>query len=431
MKSWILLVAAGAVHCQTLPDPLTLPEALALAERADPQTQIASLRALEAFASARITSAGLGPQFSLYSSSSYQTSSLAGIGLTEFGLPTRVGPYRVFDARPRLTQTALDLSLLASSRAARLRAEAAETNTAAVAEQTRLLIIQLYLRALQAESRAQAAEARRVAAQAALDQAKQTFEAGTENRLAVVRAEGQIEREIALGIQAQRDRDTLATQLVKVMGYQTATPPRLEPIKEPAETTLEYHTLLKEALERRPELQAHQTRRRALLAEKESAERERLPKIHLTGEFGVFGQDPANSVSTWLIGGTVTLPLWTSKRIENSIKTASTRLAEWTPQRREMENAISQQIAQALVEREAAARALESARRQVTAAREALKLQDMRLEAGLMLSVDVVTAQSDLTEAEEGEIHARYERWLAMAALAHARGDVRIFLRAK
>lgn len=431
MKFWLLLVVAGATECQTLPNPLTLPEALAIAERADPETQLASLRALEAFASARVASAGLGPQLSLYSSTSYQTSSLAGIGLTEFGLPTRVGPYRVFDARPRLTQAALDLSLLASSRAARLRAEAAETNTAAVAEQTRLTIIQLYLRALQADSRSQAAEARRIAAQASVDKAKQTYEAGTDNRIAVVRAEQQMERETMLGITARRDRDTLATQLVKVMGYQVTSPPSLEAIQEPVEITLGHAALLKEALERRPELQAHHTRRRALLAEKESAERERLPKVHLVGEFGVFGQDPSNNVSTWLIGGTVTLPLWTSKRIENSVKAASTRLAEWAPQQREMENAIAQQIAQALVERESAGKALESARRQMTAAREALKLQQMRLDAGLMTTADVVVAQSELMEAEEGEIHAKYVGWLALATLAHARGDVRLFLKSK
>src|SRR5262245_54936765 len=151
MKLWILILAAAAAAGQTMPSTLTLTEALNLAEQSNPGVQMARLRALGAFASARQTAAALGPQLSVQTSASYQTSNLAGIGLSGIGLPARLGPYRVFDARPRLTQTALDLSLLASANGARLHAEAAETGIAAVTEEVRLAVIQLYLQALQAE----------------------------------------------------------------------------------------------------------------------------------------------------------------------------------------------------------------------------------------------------------------------------------------
>jgi outer membrane protein TolC len=64
----------------------------------------------------------------------------------------------------------------------------------------------------------------------------------------------------------------------------------------------------------------------------------------------------------------------------------------------------------------------------VGSAKEALELARLRYGAGLTTNLDVVTAQGNLSEAEEEEIHARYDMLLARARLAQARGSVVSFL---
>ena len=57
-------------------------------------------------------------------------------------------------------------------------------------------------------------------------------------------------------------------------------------------------------------------------------------------------------------------------------------------------------------------------------ARQSLDLVRVRFSAGMATSVDVVTAQSRLAEAEELEIRSRYDAMLAKVRLAKASGSV-------
>jgi outer membrane protein, multidrug efflux system len=428
MKTAIVVVWAVAALAETVPGRLTLAEAIAIAERANPDVQIARLRALEADAVARQTRAALGPQLSILGSGSYQTSSLAGIGLNDFGFPARIGPYRLFDARPRLTQSAFDLSLHSSARAARLRAEAADADAAVIAESTRLLVIQLYLQALEAESRQRAAEARRGTAEASLRQARAGFEAGTVNRIEVTRAEQQVERENTLAIRARRDRQNVVPLLLQTLGFAPVENVELSPLPVSHGEGTDRGALLTAAARQRPEMKALQTRELALGAEKQRAQRERLPKVQAVGDFGAFGQDPTRSVSTWFVGGSVTLPLWTSGRIENEIRAAGIRLQIVSAEKRKLENRIATEIAQALAEHDAAERELDSAARALEAAKQTLVLERMRSDAGLNTTLHVVTATNEVAAAEEERIRATYHRLRALAELAHARGDTLGFL---
>jgi outer membrane protein len=322
----------------------------------------------------------------------------------------------------------LDLSLLSSRSAARLRTSEAEANRVTISEQARLTVIQLYLQALQADARIRAAEARRATADESLSQSKRAFDAGTSNKLEVTRAQQQVERESTTAINAARDRDTYITLLIKTLGFDSVQPVKLLPIAEPAEGPADGALLLKDALQQRPEAKALRINYQALLAEKQRAQRERLPKIQAEGDYGVVGQDPANSLSTWAVGGSLVIPIWTSKRIESEIQAAEIRLQEWAQQNRKLEQQIAQELAQAVIQREGARRSVQAAGRSASAARETLDLSRQRYGAGLATNLDVVSAQNNLAEAEEEEIRSRYDFWLALASLAYARGDARAFL---
>lgn len=398
---------------------LTLEQALATAETASPEVQQARLRVLENEALALVQKSGLLPQLSASLGLTYQTSNLGSIGVGGLSFPRRVGPYRIFDTRPRLTQTVLDLSLLSDWRAAQARTGQRKQEAEVVAEQTRLAIVQVYLQALAAESRMRAAASRVETARALLSQVRDAEQAGTSSKLDVARAVQQLETEISNSVLARRDRDALITLLKKTIG-----------LEQSGETELVDLTLAGDAAgSERAELKALAEKGFTLQHELRKAQRERWPKVSAFGDYGVQGSDPAYSLSTYAVGLSVSVPLWTSGRIENEVKAARSRLSQWEQEKRAQSLAIDQEKAEARLRREAARQALGPASRAAAAARETLELARLRFGAGLTTNVDVVQAQGNLAQAEEAEIGIRYESLLAAANQARADGDVMAFLR--
>lgn len=406
---------------------MTLEQALEKAQQASPVVQQARLRALEQEAQALTVRAGLGPQLNVTMAQSYQTSNLQGIGLTFPGVPSRIGPYRVMDARPRLTQTVLDLGLLSRYRAEKERAGQAREEAGSVAEKTRLAVIDLYLQALLAETRSRASEARVGTAAAVLEQAVEAEQAGTGNKLDVARASQRLETERAALIGLKRDKSAVVTMLKRTIGAEQGEPLEVTPVA--AAGTLA--ASLEDALKARPEMRALEARGRVLRLELEAAQRERWPKVGAFGDYGALGQDPSNAVSTYAVGVSVSIPVWTSGRIENSIQAARHRLEMWEKEKRALRLQVEQEMTQAALEREAAVAAQSAASKAARAAREALELSRLRYGAGLATNLDVVTAQGELAQTEEEELRTRYEGLVAAARLAAAQGDVMAFVRGR
>lgn len=418
---WVLLAAPACAEVWTLE------QALAKAGEASPAVQQARLRALEQEARALVARSGLGPQLSVSLSQTYQTSNLQGIGLTFPGIPSRIGPYRVMDARPKLTQTVVDLSLLSRWRAERERSGEAQENAAAVREQTGLAVIDVYLQALLADSRARAGAARVETARSVWKQAVDAEQAGTGNKLDVARAAQRMESEQAALVLARRDKDVLLTLLKRTTGVE-----QTEAVEVTAVAAAGVRAgNLEEALAARPEMRALEAKGRALEQERRGAERERWPKVGAFGDFGALGQDPSNAVSTYAVGVSVSIPVWTSGRIGNEIQAARHRVSQWGQEKQAMRLQISQEIARAAVEREAAERAREAASRAAESAREALELSRLRHGAGLATNLDIVTAQGEVALTEEEEMRAGYESLVAAARLAAAQGDVMAFVRGR
>ena len=140
----LLLLLAGSAAAF----PLTLQQALDEAIKQSPDIQLARLRTVEAEAKIAVVRAGLMPQATLQVAGTYQTSNLQGIGLVFPGFPSRVGPYRTFDARPRVTQTVLDFQLLSAIRASRARVGLAATQAETVKEDLLVAVATAYFQAL-------------------------------------------------------------------------------------------------------------------------------------------------------------------------------------------------------------------------------------------------------------------------------------------
>jgi len=426
---FLCLLGATAATAQTAPRKFNLREALEAAEKANPEVLAARLRVLETEARSLEARAALGPQLSVEVGGGYQTNNLQGVGLIFPGFPSRVGPYRTFNARPVLTQSVLNFSLWSSVKAARRRIAQSQAEAETLRDRTLLALLELYIGAQQAASRIAATEARIELARAALKQVMERVDAGTANKLDLARAQEQLEREQATLAFARRDRDTLSIALARTAGFAPDGPVELEPLPPalPVAGAEDTVALTREAQARRAERRAIVARGVVLREEEKSAQRERLPKLSFIGDYGLLGQGPDQSLSTYQVGATLSIPLWTSGRIENQVRAARQRLAQQQQELRHFDNQLAQEIQQAIVERDAAAAAAAASLRAAAAAREAVELSRLRYEAGLSTNLEVVSAQSELAQREEEAIRARHDGLLARARLAYARGDVFLF----
>ncbi|MCC6367237.1 MAG: TolC family protein [Bryobacterales bacterium] len=414
----LLTISVSVLHAQPSPRTLSLREAMQAAEKLSPDVQLANLRTLEGEAVTRNVKSGYQPRIGVSVSGGYQTVNLQNIGLFIPGLSSRAGPFRTFDARPRLTQTVIDLSLLSSIHASKEKERELRFDAETTREATLLAVLQIYLQAQQAESRIRAAEARRKTAEAVLAQAQQFEQAGTASKLDVARAEQQFEAESAGVIEARRDRAILLTALLRAIGMPQEDV-ALEPVSQPGRLP---------APAERPELRAIHSRIRAASLDKQRAARERLPKLAFTGDYGLAGAGPDRSLSTFGIGATLTIPIWTGGRIESDIQAAKIREEQAQTQRRNLELQIGQEVRQAEIEAAAALEALRSATQAAKAAREALELARLRFASGIATNLDTITAQGTLAQAEDYEIRIRYDYLLARARMARATGNVYAFL---
>lgn len=407
---------------------MTLQQALDLADQAAPEVQSARLAVLEAQVSALSVEAARKPQVNLNISTAAQTSNLQGIGLIASGIPSRIGPYRTFDARPVVSWRVYDLTLLASVKAAQARIKQNEADASAVKERTRAAVIDLYLQALEAESQARASEARIRTAEAVLEQTNLAEQAGRSSKLDVARATQQLEKERSVLVDLRQQRDVLSTMLQKTLGQEARAPITLSDIPEkPFAWDVEREPIVKEALDARPERRSSAARSQVIASEMEQADKQRYPKVDLIANYGLSGEGPDHSLGTWLVGASVTVPLWTAGRIENDIKAARYRQDAWKQDDRQLALGIEQEITQALVQGRAVTEQSTHLRAAAIAAKEALELARLRYEAGMATNLDVVTAQGELAQSEEELIRARYNGLVAEAHLARARGNVRLF----
>lgn len=424
MHRWILLALAAAVA--SAEEKLTLREALELAGQMNPAVQMARLERLEREVTAEAVRAGYRPQVNLVVGASSQTSNLQGIGLAFPGVSNRIGPYRLFNARPVISQTVVDLSLLHEIRAAKARSREAHHQADAIREATQFAVIQLYLQVLEAESRIRAAEARLRTAEALARQVLDREQAGAASRLDRERANGEAANEQVRLREARRDRDVLKTLLGNAIGIETGIG-SLEPVAA-ADELVQAEEALPQAHRDRPELKAAELRTQAAQSEYQAVRGQRMPKVSAAADYGLLGAGPDRSIGTYTVGASLTIPLFTSGRIAAEERAALLRRQQAETEQRRYRLQIAQEVRQAIVELDAARDAAQSARRSTAAAREVLELTRLRVDGGLATSLDSVVAQGGLAEAEDQEIRTQYQLQLARARAARARGNVLSFL---
>ena len=279
-----------------------------------------------------------------------------------------------------------------------------------------------YFQVLVAQAGLQVAQQSVTQAEETLRIAQARVRAGTSPRF------DEIQAEVSLAIARQglgraRNGVAVATQgLAAVIGLPVDTPLRPQESMEVVPVAAGVADLVARGLKDRPELVEHQAKVEAAVAAIELAKAGARPAVGLTGGFSADGIASGSLSLGWSITLAATFPLFDGGVTAAKIKEAELRLEQLKVVEAQLRQGIELGVWQAVLNLSAAAEELTTAGKTIEQAREALRIAQVRFREGVGTNLEVITAQSALTQAESARVQALFSYNTARAQLERAVG---------
>jgi outer membrane protein TolC len=181
---------------------------------------------------------------------------------------------------------------------------------------------------------------------------------------------------------------------------------------------------LARAYETRPEMKSIAAQIQAASLERRAARDEHLPKVSVGGRWSLQGLTPDSTIPVYAFQATVEMPLFTGGRLEAQSALAGVEVKRLGQVQTDVRNQITLEVRSALAQLESARTEVEAARLGVTLANEGVQQAQDRFRAGVANNIEVVTAQNDLSRANDNQINALYRYNQSRADLARATGQM-------
>jgi outer membrane protein TolC len=408
---------------------LRLRDVIARAVERAPAQRIADESVAIAQAQRDASRASLLPQLGVSASQLRQTTNPATLGFEFPGMPSLVGPYSVFDARIKLSQTLVDLAAasdLSRAEFARRAAEAqAETSRETIASRAALAYIQM----LGDQEMLASAQADLDLALDLLTLSRDQRQAGIASGIDVSRAETAVAQDEYALSEAQTAIAQARLQLQRVAVLPMDLPLRLSgSLERDGPVDLDVSHALQQANRQRPELAAIDASIHEADADLAAAHRRRLPTLSMVADYGLSANTPGTKdEDTYRYGAVIDLPVYSGGAIRAQENAAQHRLEQQRAQLDDLRQQIEQDVRLAIV-------TVVNAREQVRAAGAARDLAERELEQardrfanGVADNLDVVRAQTSLARARAQSIAAQAAFQQARVNLAAAQGRAQQF----
>src|SRR5262245_23376461 len=401
--------------------PLSLKEAVQLVLQQNPERLIAGLALSQQKEEQAIARSALLPQVSLRWEEDVRSFNQQTI--TELPHPIRIGPFQTIKAGPSVS---VDLSLarLRQYRASRQDVQTATNQETATREEVTARVVTEYLLVLRAIADRNAAVARVDLAQRLFDQARQLQQTGVGTDIDALRAQVELQNEKQRLIDATTQRNTA----IYALGATLALPRGEDP--SPTDTMEFYQVpefsqenLVREALQNRPEVKALLSAESAAAERVKAAGDERWPSLQISGFYEYQARQLNDGIGGYGFSYAFSMPLWTGGRIGAEEQRERLELQSIGQRRRDLENAVEQQVKTALDQSGAARESVAVAELGLALARQEVERATRRFEAGVATNIEVVTAQDALARADDNRIQALYRFNQARADLARSVGN--------
>ena len=258
------------------------------------------------------------------------------------------------------------------------------------------------------------------------------FEAGTVPKFNVLRAEVELANARPPLIRAQSNLRLARETLVKLLAIDSAprqnnfttlrftgdlkTEPRQFPLDE----------ALQHAIAQRPELQ--QAAKQVAIAGESLrvAKAGYQPTLFVFANYGIrnttFGEEVDQTLHGWQVGVAGTWAIFDGFQTRGRVTQALAQQTQAEIDLADTRRTIELEVRQACSDHLQSLELLEAQKKTVEQAEESLRLADARFHAGTGTQLDVLSAQTALTEARSNEIQAYYDYNVADAALERATG---------
>jgi outer membrane protein TolC len=316
-----------------------------------------------------------------------------------------------------------DVKELNEARAQSHNVAAAQYNIRSARDLVVLVSGNLYLQALASAARVQSAQAQLQTAQAIFDQATHLKESGIVPGIDVLRAEVQLGTERQRATAASNDFEKTKLQLARVMGLpagQEFTLSQELPNLPTPDMTLQQ--ALDQAFNTRPDYKAAQERLAAAEAERRAAEGEFLPSVRVNADYGKIGQNPADSLATYSVSGTVNVPIFNGGRSRGRLMQADAELRMRRSEVEDLKAGVDYDVRSAFLDLKASDEQLQVATRSRDLAQQQLTQARDRFAAGVASNIEVVQAQEAVATSSEQYIAALYSYNISKALLARGMG---------
>ncbi|HEY1754473.1 MAG TPA: TolC family protein [Bryobacteraceae bacterium] len=381
-------------------------------------------------AQVKVARSALLPNINGNLSETVQQSDLAAFGLRipsvpGFHFPTIVGPYNYFTLQASLSQSVANLTTINNYRSARATDRASQYSMQDARDLVTLAVGGAYLQVLAAQARVDAAQTQLVTANAVFDQSTEQHGQGVLAQLDVdqnqVRMLTQQQQIITLRNDLAKQKINLArlTGLPPNADYQLADNFSFSPA--PVQSV---DAAVAQAKQQRADLKAAQAQVEAAAKALSAARAERLPSVSVNGDYEVIGTNPAQSHGAFTAAGAVSIPLWQGGRTEGDIGQAQAVLAQRQAELEDTLGQIEAEVREAYLDLEAAAGQVEVARKNLQVGQETLQMTSLRMEAGVVNTLEVVQAQQTVANAQLDLISSIFAHNLAKLSLARALGHI-------
>jgi outer membrane protein len=431
------LCMAAKPEAERGPLHLTLKRAIELALSPEGNARIQYSRELVRQSKARSAEvrASLLPDLEGYVGEQNQVRNLSDQGLHEiqlpfnFQLPSRVGPYDVFDVRATVTQNVLDVSAIRRLQASHAGISAAKADLENVDDQVASQVAKAYLEALRSEAELEATAADVALGEAVLKQAQNQKAAGAGTGIEVTRAKVQLSNEKQRELVAENGRRRARLQLLRSMGLRLDTELDLADKLDYSPTdTSSFDQAQAEAAASRADLKAQEEHQETARLNASATKLERIPSIAAFADYGTTGQGYYSALPTRTYGIALKVPVFDGFRRDARREEAQSILRQEQVHTNDLKDQIDLEIQLALD-------SLHSAQEQFTVASEGIKLAEAeftqarrRYEAGVSGSLEVTDAQTRLARARQNQISALFNYNLARLDFGQATGTIRRML---
>jgi outer membrane protein TolC len=335
-----------------------------------------------------------------------------------------IGPFSTNQAVGAISWNILDLHAINNLRAANENVHASYLSYRDARETVVTAVCANYLLAIADDSQVSAAQAQLDTAKSLWQLAQDQEKAGLSPFIDTLRANVEVQARQQELTEAENQLAKQYIALARAIGLPVRQKIHVaEAIPYQRLSAVEMESALRRALQNRPDYLS-------ALAQLRSAERQRaaawdqyLPSFGFTGNYGVIGYNPLSTSPQWTATGAIQIPIFQGGRIEGEVKQADALVAQRRATVENLRGQIEQDVENALLDLQSAAKQVDTAVAQLQLATETLAQARDRFRAGVTNNIEVIQAQDSLVAANDSYIASVYAYNIAKVSLARAVGS--------